>query len=385
MMATVHTVRGLLMIPLVSAACACASGRPRPPGAEYERGSIGLVLPFQEIVGDELDRAIAEWQPVRAVAVVLDVASGAILGFDGRDKGRLAMGLVFTHPWVTGSTLKTFTIGAALEEKTIALDQTFPCGKRTYGADELRDNAACTSLDAAGILAQSSNVGTSYVFDTLGSALLSLHLSRLHVGDRPGRVPSGDDDRSLEAAELAIGALATATPLQVAAAYVAIFNDGLYTCRAAANLPLAPLPRPFTPETAHALVDMLERAVSDGTGKGARIAGVRVAGMTGTAPVKRDDGTEMYYSSFVGTVLDHQPRFVALVGLEVPAGEGTGALAAAPIFAKLATRLIGSKSQTAVQNVEHLTLVSGSASVASVPRPPESGQDRWSLGVRGRR
>jgi cell division protein FtsI/penicillin-binding protein 2 len=82
---------------------------------------------------------------------------------------------------------------------------------------------------------------------------------------------------------------------------------------------------------------MLENAVSSapGTGRNARVQGLRVAGKTGTA----DLGDGHTYASFVGTVLDRQPRRVVLVGLEAPQNDGNGATAAAPVFARIARRL----------------------------------------------
>jgi hypothetical protein len=74
------------------------------------------------------------------------------------------------------------------------------------------------------VIARSSNVGISYVFDTLGSARLTAWLVKLHVGDPPGELPRIDDDRSLRAAEFGSGEAAKATPFQMAAAYAALFK-----------------------------------------------------------------------------------------------------------------------------------------------------------------
>jgi cell division protein FtsI/penicillin-binding protein 2 len=77
-----------------------------------------------------------------------------------------------------------------------------------------------------------------------------------------------------------------------------------------------------------------------GTGKLARIKGMRVAGKSGTSNA---DGH--VYASFVGTVLDREPQFVALVGLEGPREGGSGPNAAAPVFARIARRILGQPLQ----------------------------------------
>jgi cell division protein FtsI (penicillin-binding protein 3) len=300
---------------------------------------------IQHVVGEELDRIAAEWSPSRAVAVVLDPKTGEVLAMDGRARGRKESTLASTHAWVTGSTLKTITLAAALEERAITLDQRFGCGKRIVGGELFHDasEAPCDALDAAGVIATSSNVGTSYVFDTLGSARLMPWLVKLHVGDPPGELPRIDDDKTVRAMEFACGEVAKATPLQMAAAYAAIFNDGVYLAPSFDHHPSVGS-CVLKKDTARALVQMLEGAVNgEGTGKAARIAGARVAGKTGTAETTDEAGADVYYASFVGSVLDREPRFVALLGLEAPEGKITGASAAAPAWSKLASRILSTR------------------------------------------
>ncbi|HET9989198.1 MAG TPA: penicillin-binding transpeptidase domain-containing protein, partial [Kofleriaceae bacterium] len=77
-----------------------------------------------------------------------------------------------------------------------------------------------------------------------------------------------------------------------------------------------------------------------GTGKAARVDGIRVAGKTGTAHLGQKADTTDYYSSFVGTApLDH-PRYVIFVGAETPRDGGTGGQVAAPVFGRMMTRLL---------------------------------------------
>jgi cell division protein FtsI (penicillin-binding protein 3) len=86
---------------------------------------------------------------------------------------------------------------------------------------------------------------------------------------------------------------------------------------------------------------MLEGAVTSdrGSGRLARVDGVRVAGKTGTGELS-DDRT---YASFVGTILDRPSPLVILVGLEEPNRGGSGPSAAAPTFARIAKRLSTAK------------------------------------------
>jgi cell division protein FtsI (penicillin-binding protein 3) len=88
---------------------------------------------------------------------------------------------------------------------------------------------------------------------------------------------------------------------------------------------------------------LLEGVVTSerGTGKKARVAGVRVAGKTGTSEWTAADGSTMTYASFVGYVPADRPRYVVFVGVESAArGNAWGGEAAAPAFARIAARAL---------------------------------------------
>ena len=99
------------------------------------------------------------------------------------------------------------------------------------------------------------------------------------------------------------------------------------------------------PETAHAIISMLEEAVNGelATGKLARIESARVAGKTGTAAWDLPGGGERQYASFVGFVPSNAPRFVILVGVEQPKDAGSGGKVAAPVFARVASRVLATR------------------------------------------
>jgi cell division protein FtsI (penicillin-binding protein 3) len=323
---------------------ACSAAPRAAPSMATSAATPDLAIP--RIANEELDHVVSAWSATRAVIVVFDPTSGEVLAMDGREQGRAAPTLAATRAWITGSTLKPITIAAAIEHHTIALDQRFACGERAYGSEALHDakEGPCAPLDAAGIVAQSSNVGTSYVFDSMGSGPLTAWLGRLHIGDAPGWVPRIDDDKSLLAANFAGGEVVKATPLQMVLAYAGLFNDGVYVVPSAPGRAPART-RVISEETARTVVSMLENAVAgEGTGKAARVDGLRVAGKTGTASWTDEQGKEMYYVSFVGSVLDREPRFVALVGLEAPAGKASGPTAAAPAWGRLAARIVQARS-----------------------------------------
>jgi cell division protein FtsI (penicillin-binding protein 3) len=87
--------------------------------------------------------------------------------------------------------------------------------------------------------------------------------------------------------------------------------------------------------TAEAVRLMLERAVKNGTGKAARVYGIRVAGKTGTVHKSNEGGYEddKYRSLFAGFMPVSAPKVAAVVVIDGPrGGEHYGGLVAAPVF-----------------------------------------------------
>jgi cell division protein FtsI (penicillin-binding protein 3) len=234
----------------------------------------------------------------------------------------------------------------------ITVDQKFECSPdpRMYGDKALHGGRADGALDVAHLLAVSSNIGTSHIFDALGGDNLGLWLHRFHFGESvgvpgsaTGALPAHVATGSVEGAMLATGEGLTATPLQMVAAYGAIADDGVYHAPTLDRGGSA-AERLFSSGTAKSVMALLETAVVDetATGKAARVVGVHVAGKTGTSEWTAPDGRDRTYASFIGVADLPSHHIVALVGIEAPSRDGlSGGEAAAPVFARLVKRLRG--------------------------------------------
>lgn len=327
-----------------------ANGAPPTPAPALFSSTIDpLLQPFAEA---ELERTLAQWQAPAGVILVLDPGSGAIVanaGWAGGAKANVALGSAY----VTGSTLKTITLAAALEERAVTLADRFDCemGARSYGELVLHDAGKHGVLAVPEILMVSSNIGFSKIFDRLGGDKLARWLQRFHFAAAPplpgaaaGELLLPIEDRSFRGAVVAAGEAMKATPLQMALAYAVIANGGEYVPPTLSpRSGPAPRERVIKAETARALTGVLEEVVTNklGTGKYARLSGVRVAGKTGTGEYEQPDGKRGYYASFVGFFPAEKPRFLILVGVESPQGGAGGGEVAAPVFARVANRALG--------------------------------------------
>ncbi len=342
---------------------ALANAVARSVGAPPSRTELTIDASVQSIVDDELARLFTEWQPTAATITVIDPTTGAIVAIAGRspDEDPTMPAHRVTMP---ASTFKAITMAAALDEETVTPTQRFFCenGRRAYGKETLRDASSFAWLDATQILAVSSNVGLSKIYDTLGSERLGRWLTRFHFGERStvqlpnvatGAFPMPIPSDPLKGALVAIGEGLTASPLQVAAAYAALANDGVYNAPTLVRRVLGDDRRPtweheptreriVKSSTARAVMAMLEQAVNGerATGRAARVEGFRVAGKTGTGELPElTPGEARSYATFVGAVPADHPRFVILVGVEAPKGASAwGGTVAAPAFARIASR-----------------------------------------------
>ncbi|MHB1063249.1 MAG: peptidoglycan D,D-transpeptidase FtsI family protein [Georgenia sp.] len=171
----------------------------------------------------------------------------------------------------------------------------------------------------------------------------------------PARFP-----RTASAAELAMAGIGQAsvrvTPLQMAMVAAAIANDGvqmqpyLVARELTADLEVVSTTKPtelresVSPATAAELTRMMREVVATGTGRGAQIDGVTVAGKTGTAEIGAGIAPHAWFIGFAGATAD-RPEVAVAVVVENGGREGagaSGATTAAPIAREVMRAVLGS-------------------------------------------
>jgi beta-lactamase regulating signal transducer with metallopeptidase domain len=317
-------------------------------GAAPSEVALTIDPRVQAIVDEEIARLNSEWSPEAATAIVVDPATGDVVALSGVELAKTSR-----EP---GSTFKLLTVGAALERAAVTPETRFDCGSgsRVYGDRKLTDAGSYGELDVRDIVATSSNVGASRVFDKLGTDLSSwlersgmTGPSSIELRGLEAPVFRGPlDQGTFEGALVSMGHGIRVSPLHLTALYGAIANGG--------SLPRLSLVRSVRGEergrsaarlfgegTARSLRGMLEHAVygERATGKNAQVGGFRVGGKTGTAELEGEG--ERSYASFVGLAPIDAPRYVVFVGALAPKGGATGGQVAAPAFARIVARALG--------------------------------------------
>jgi len=317
---------------------------------------------IQFIAFSALKSAVEAHKAKAGAVVVLDSGSGEILAlanwpsFDPNSRGswgkEAVRNRVVTDTFEPGSTMKPFTIAAALDAGRVTPGKTIQTapGKLAIGGHVIGDAHAYGLLTVAEVVAKSSNVGTAKIaLDMPAAALWDVYTKvgfgqapRVAVGSVAGRLRPAASWRPVEQATIGYGYGLSVSLLQLARAYTVFARDGDIVPLSLLKLDAPPLSLPvLRPDTAAAMRNMLEMAVSPaGTAPKARIDGYRVAGKTGTARKLRDGRyVSEYVASFAGFAPVSNPRLVVAVMIDQPeAGQIYGGQVAAPVFAEVMAR-----------------------------------------------
>jgi len=338
----------------------------------YEKSGADLALTIDNTIQLYVQQVLAQtlktWQARSASALVLDAHTGDVLAMATapaynansvpETSAQLQRNRTVTDTYEPGSTFKLVTVAGALSEGRVTPQTEFILPYSIRVADKTIHDShprGTERLTVSQILTLSSNVGAIRISQQLGTKELARWIKRFGFGETtgidfptesPGIVKPLDEWYGSAVGTIPIGQGIAVTPIQLAAAYAAIANRGVWvqphlvTRVGSKSVAAAKRRRVVTPAVAEQLMTMLRNVVDEGTGTAAEIPGYSVAGKTGTAakPDLRNGGysTYKYVASFVGIVPASNPHVVILVTVDEPRGSIWGGVVAAPAFREIA-------------------------------------------------
>jgi peptidoglycan glycosyltransferase len=270
--------------------------------------------------------------------------------------------------YAPGSTFKLVTVAAALESGDYTADSEFPnpATLQLPGSTFSINNAeggSCGGGETATIataLRLSCNIPMAQLGQALGTDAMADQAAAFGFGDdsieipqavTPSRFPTERDDRPIDDATLMLQSFGQGsdrvTPLQMAMVSSAIANEGTLMdptlIESVLNPDLSPVEdfspseygQPVSTATAQTMTDMMVQDVADGAASGARIAGVDVAGKTGTAENGPGDPYTLWFTGFAPAA---DPEVAISVVVENGGGLGQSAFGnsvASPIAKKV--------------------------------------------------
>lgn len=333
---------------------------------------------IQHVAERSLKEAVETHKAKSGIAVVVAPRTGDILAlahfpfFNPNNfknfSAEIRRNRAVTDAFEPGSTLKLFSVAAALESGCCTPHTIFYCenGRYRIGTNVVHDTEKHGWLSLQRIVKFSSNIGAVKIGETIGSETLHRTLTRfgfgrdtgLHFpGETRGRLASAKRWTRFDVAAVSFGQGVSVSALQLTTAVAAIANDGILmkprVVRAITD-PRGRTVREFKPQalsrvvssrTAAQLTRMMALVVAEGgTGTQARLEGYSAGGKTGTAQKIGPSGTyadDRYVSSFVGLAPLEDPRLAILVVLDEPRDGYYGGVVAAPVFRRIAQEVLG--------------------------------------------
>lgn len=358
-----------------------------PEGSEV---FLTIDSEIQHELEKELDTVTQDFDADQAFGVIMEPQTGEIVamgmspGFDANKALKTNIqkrrNRSVSDTFEPGSVIKALAVAAALEENLIQPNTRIDTenGRLKVGDRWIRESDEkykWASLTVSEVLAYSSNVGTTKIALQLGDKKLRQYMEAFGFGQKSGIELPGEARGSLLPlpwrdhllSNVSFGQGVAATPLQVAAAYSAVANGGIWrepTLVRGQREPGSEIVTPLCdgkteptqaycnrrearvvikPETSQAMRLLLAGVTgAEGTGVNARVEGFPVGGKTGTAqkvaPGGRGYMTGAYLSSFAGFIPANDPKYVIYIVVDHPKNRSYyGSQVAAPVFSRMAT------------------------------------------------
>lgn len=311
---------------------------------------------LQTVLEDSMSEAAKKYEPKKIMAAVMNPKTGEILAvgqrpsFDPnkRDITNYYNDIV-SYPFEPGSTMKIFTLAAAVEEGVFNAAEKYHSGTYKVGKSEIGDHnngKGWGEINFQEGVERSSNVAFAILAnEKLGANRFNQYLRKFHFYDKTGVDMPGEAESTInfkydiEKVTNSFGQGSAITPIQQLQAATAIANNGKmmkpYVIdhitdpnnkdkTVLQNSPKS-AGQPISADTAKQVRDILEKVVTskNGTGKPYKIDGFDIAGKTGTAQLAGDDGKlltghENYIFSFLGMAPKDDPELVVYVAVQQP-------------------------------------------------------------------
>ncbi len=349
----------------------------------YQSGISGLDVVttldanVQRIVEGAIDDAVLKYNPKGVYCVAMNYENGEILAlaeypsFDLNNVPRDDLQTLFANSksflvssvYEPGSTFKILTAAAALDSGKMSTSHRFYCaGSRIVDGKKIRcwKSKGHGSIDFAQGVEQSCNCVFMDSALSLGTDLFYSYLSKFGLKSKTGIDMTGETSgifisqsavKPVDLARIGFGQAVAVTPIGMIAATSAVVNggnkitphilkevrdkNGKNTINSSFEISSDKV---ISSSTSLIMRDLLERVVSNGSGKGAAVNGYSVAGKTGTAQ-KYENGKiaqGKYISSFMGFSLEKDAPIAVLMIVDEPKGSVYyGSLVAAPLVGKI--------------------------------------------------
>jgi cell division protein FtsI (penicillin-binding protein 3) len=340
------------------------------------KNSIVLTIDkyIQYISEREIKQAVINSNSIQGAALVLEVKTGKVLAiakypsfnpnyyykYTNEERGSFTVASAFEP----GSTLKVIALAAILEKNPAAIQREYNCtGSMVIGDTTINCTKVHGKVNMTDIIKYSCNVGMMQAIKSVSKDDFLDTLKKFGFGEKTDIELPGEASGILRPVEewsglskysISIGQEISVTSLQMAAAFGAIANGGVYLYptiieriesddgSVSQNYSLRSKGRVIGSSNASKILQMMRTVVAGGTGELANFEYYSPAGKTGTAQksIKGVYSRNKYSASFIGIAPLHNPDICVFVVLDEPKKSTSGGETAAPAFARIAKKTL---------------------------------------------
>lgn len=346
---------------------------------------------LQKILEEELSKGLKKYKGESAVGIIMNPNNGEILAWSNQPDYDPANYNVFsdserrnralTDTYEPGSTIKPLVMSILLEEELTYESEVINTenGKYKVKGATIRDTHEYDKLTSTEIISHSSNIGIAKLSDRIDDNIFYRYLRDYGFGNLTSINIPGETSGLLKKPKyyskisknfISFGYEISVTPIQLLTAYCALVNGGyLYQPYIIKSVRDAngnyikefssnKIRKVISEKTSKRVIEMMKEAVSDGTGKEAILPNIEVAGKTGTAQrlINKKYSSLLYNSSFVGFFPADNPKYISLIVVKSPKIGRYGGRVAAPIFKKIAERIVDSDKNIIPQKKNERTI-----------------------------
>ena len=332
---------------------------------------LSLDAQLQEIAQRALDDAVDNMRADGGDVVMLEPRTGEILAVASRRADGTMRPSAFTETFEPGSLAKIFAAAALIIFDRVRPDERVSGeGGRYRLADRVvTDEHPLPSLSLADAIRVSSNIALvkfsarlnpDEQYDVLRAFGFGAPTGVEFPAESPGRLRPPREWSRPSSASLAIGYELAVTPIQLAAAYGAIANDGVLleptlireirapTGRVLYQHRTQPVRRVVSSDVAAKLRDLLRGVVqAGGTAQRAALANFQLAAKTGTARrvVRGRYAAGQYTASFAALFPADDPQLVVVMKIDNPhKGSYFAAETAAPVTRSMLEQALAART-----------------------------------------
>lgn len=339
--------------------------RERVPGKNLY---LTIDSTIQFFVQEELKKTIKEFNAKSGSVIVMNSKDGSILAmasFPYYDPSNISYtknsnlkNNALSFLYYPGSTFKIILAASALKRGVCSLDRMIRCYNGSFSINNLKitDDHPHSELTFNDVIVFSSNIGAAQIGLKIGNNRLYNDIKNFGIGapllirlpakEKGILNPLSKWDR-YSAAYISYGYEVYVTPIQMIRAFNIIASGGylvepkILKSIDGVLFKKGERRRIVEKSTSWKLVNVMVDVVQRGTGKKASIPGIRIAGKTGTAKkYKNDKFRDLYVASFGGFFPAENPKITMFVVIDEPKGSYYGGDVAAPLFKRIAERII---------------------------------------------